>query len=197
MEADNEAEEKGEEAISELHDEIKRCRRCRLYRTRRKAVPGEGPSDAAIMICGQSPGRTEDREGRPFIGMAGKLLSELLRSIGLDRQRIFITSTVKCFPPRNRPPRTDELEACTPYLEKQIEIIKPRVIVALGNFALQTLIDKKLNISQVHGTIYERDGITVFPTFHPAAALRLPKVKAYIRKDFERLRRLLIEAGLI
>jgi uracil-DNA glycosylase family 4 len=168
-----------------------------LYKTRTNAVPGEGPANAKIMICGQAPGRTEDETGRPFVGRAGRLLNELLETIGLERETIFITSPIKCFPPSNRPPRSDELKACIPYLEKQISIIRPKTIIALGNYALQTMLGKKVTISQVHGQPQERNNIIVFPTFHPAAAIRFPKTKALMREDFKRLKSLLANLDLL
>ena len=163
--------------MARLDAEIRTCRKCRLHETRRNAVPGEGPVDAEIMICGQAPGRTEDTEGRPFIGMAGKFLDAMLRSIKLPRDQLFITSPVKCFPPNNRIPSPDEFEACRPYLEKQRSLINPQIIIALGNYAVRTLLDTKRRISQLHGNPQEHDGTIIFPTFHPAAAtetLRVP-----------------------
>jgi uracil-DNA glycosylase family 4 len=182
--------------IEKISDEIRKCTKCRLHETRINAVPGEGPVDARIMICGQAPGRTEDEKGRPFVGTAGKFLNELLESIELDRKKIFITSSIKCFPPNNRPPRSDELKACRAYLEEQIRIIKPKVIIALGNYGLQALLEKESTISKLHGQPQEKDGIIVFPTFHPAAAMRFPKIKASMKKDFTRFKELVIETGL-
>ncbi|UCD27232.1 MAG: uracil-DNA glycosylase [Candidatus Bathyarchaeota archaeon] len=183
-------------AIMELDERIRQCEKCRLYKTRTNAVPGEGPANAKIMICGQAPGRTEDEEGRPFVGRAGRFLNELLETIELEREILFITSPIKCFPPSNRPPKSDELKACTPYLEKQISLIRPKIIIAFGNYALQTLLGKKLTISQLHGQPQERNNILVFPTFHPAAAIRFPKTKALIEEDFKRLKNLLTNLDL-
>jgi uracil-DNA glycosylase family 4 len=182
--------------IAKINEEIRNCRKCRLYKTRINAVPGEGPVDAIMMICGQAPGRTEDREGRPFVGTAGKFLNELLKSIELDREKIFITSPIKCFPPNNRQPRSDELKACRPYLEKQIRIIKPKVIIGLGNCGLQSLLEKESTVSRLHGQPQEKNGIIIFPTFHPAAAMRFPKIKASMKKDFKKFKKLVIKTNL-
>ena len=176
--------------ISRLDEEIRKCMKCRLYKIRINTVPGEGPANARIMICGQAPGRTEDKQGRPFVGMAGKFLDTLLSSIKLSRERIFITSPIKCFPPNNRPPKPDESKACKPYLEEQIRTIKPKIIIALGNHALQTLLDKKLTISKIHGEPQDRNGIIIFPTFHPAAAMRFPKIRALMEEDFKKLEKM-------
>jgi DNA polymerase len=182
--------------IRKIDEKIRKCRKCRLYKTRTCAVPGEGPANARIMICGQAPGRIEDMEGRPFVGIAGKFLNEILESIKLDRKKIFITSPIKCFPPSNRLPKSDELKACRPYLDDQIRIIKPKVIIALGNCACQTLLEKGSTISKLHGQLQEKNGIIIFPTFHPAAAMRFPKIKALIKEDFKGLLDLLTKIGL-
>ncbi|MFQ6120184.1 MAG: uracil-DNA glycosylase, partial [Methanosarcinales archaeon] len=134
-----------EKELQKLHKTIISCKKCPLYKTRRNAVPGEGPANTKIMFLGESPGSKEDVQGKPFVGPAGKVLDQLLKSIDLDRKKIFITSVLKCRPvigKRNRSPKREEIETCKPYLEKQIEIIKPKVIVTLGNYALQTLLDK-------------------------------------------------------
>ncbi len=183
--------------IMELDERIRQCKRCRLYKTRVNAVPGEGPANAKIMICGQAPGRTEDEEGKPFVGRAGRFLNELLETTELKREMLFITSPIKCFPPSNRPPKSDELKACTPYLEKQISIIRPKIIIALGNHALQSLLGKRLTISKLHGQPQERNNIIVFPTCHPAAALRFPKIRALIEEDFRRLKSFLTNFNLL
>ena len=144
--------------------------------------------NAEIMICGQAPGRNVDKEGRPFVGMAGQFLNDLLESIELERKTLFITSPIKCFPPKNRPPRSDELEACRQYLDKQIGTIKPKIVVALGNIALRTLLDERLPISAAHGKPQKKRDTIVFPTFHPAAAMRFPKIGALMKEDFNSLR---------
>jgi DNA polymerase len=178
-------------ALTELADEIRECKKCRLYKTRIFAVPGEGSVRSKIIVCGQAPGRNEDKMGKPFIGRAGKLLNELLETIKLKREWLFITSTTKCFPPNNRSPKSDELEACKPFLEKQIKIIKPEIIITLGNFALQSILGKKHTISKLHGQLQTVNEKIIFPTFHPAAALRFPKIKTQMKEDFKKLERLL------
>jgi DNA polymerase len=182
--------------IIELDEEIRKCKKCRLHKTRTNAVPGEGPANAKIMICGQAPGRTEDEDGKPFMGRAGRFLNELLETIKLKRELLFITSPIKCFPPNNRPPKSDELKTCRPYLKKQISIVRPKIIIALGNYALQTLLGNKLTISQLHGRLQESNSIIIFPTFHPAAAIRFPKIKALTKEDFKQLKSLLTKLDL-
>ena len=177
--------------MTKIDEEIRKCTSCRLHKTRTNAVPGEGPANAKIMMCGQAPGRTEDKQGKPFVGMAGKFLDKSLRSIKLSRERIFITSTIKCFPPKNRPPKPDELKACKPFLKEQIRTIKPKIIIALGNYALQTLTNKETTISKLQGEPQEGNNIFIFPTFHPAVAMRFPKYRALMEEDFKKLRDLL------
>ncbi|UCH38039.1 MAG: NUDIX domain-containing protein [Candidatus Bathyarchaeota archaeon] len=174
-------------ALQDLATEICKCQRCRLHLQRMNAVPGEGPVTANIMICGQAPGHTENHTGRPFVGMAGQLLNQLLTSINLDRATLFITSSIKCFPPKNRPPRADEVRACRTYLSQQIRLIHPKIIIALGNYALRTLLDPHLSISKVHGRPYKQGDLIIFPMFHPAAALRFPKIRTAIKADFLKL----------
>jgi DNA polymerase len=187
---------KSTKVLLKIHKEIRECERCRLHGTRTNAVPGEGPINARILICGQAPGRTEDKEGRPFIGRAGKFLNELLDLIELERERLLITSLVKCFPPNNRPPRSDELKTCKPYLDEQIRTIKPEVVIALGNYAVQALLGKKVKVSKVHGKPQEKEKTIIFPTFHPAAAMRFPEIRSQMKKDFKRLEELLAYLNL-
>lgn len=175
-----------------IEGKIKQCRKCRLWGTRTNAVPGEGPENAEIMFIGEAPGANEDRQGRPFVGAAGQLLTELLRKAGLSRDEVYITNVVKCRPPGNRDPRPDEIAACSPYLDAQIKIIKPRIIVTLGRHSTKYLLRKGgVNISgitRVRGKTFkiEIEGIpvTVVPTYHPAAALYNPRLKTILEKDF-------------
>ncbi len=183
--------------LTRIHGEVRKCERCRLRETRTNAVPGEGPINAQMMICGQASGRKEDKEGRPFVGMAGEFLNKLLDTMKLDRQKIFITSPIKCFPPNNRPPRSDELKACRPYLEQQIRLVKPRIIVALGNYALQALLDRKEKVSRIHGIPQATGGVIVFPTFHPAAAMRFPEIREKMTTDSKKLIDLLRNLSLL
>ena len=182
--------------ITRVSEDIQRCVKCQLHMTRLNAVPGEGPCNARILICGQAPGRTEDAQGRPFVGRAGHVLDELLDSIHLRRDEVFITSSVKCFPPRNRLPKPDEVRTCAPYLEAQLKIIAPQMIIALGNVALHTLLGSNVTISSSHGKPLQRHGVTIFPTFHPAAALRFSRIRALMEADFKQLEKQ-IPRGLI
>jgi len=183
--------------MAKLDEKIRNCHKCRLHKTRVNAVPGEGPVDAKIMICGQAPGRTEDVLGRPFTGVSGTFLNKLLRLIKISRESLFITSSLKCFPPNNRPPKSDELKICRHYLEEQIKIINPKIIIALGNSAIQTLLNKKSLISLIHGEPREKNGIIIFPTFHPAAAMRFPKIRILIKEDFKKFKDILKKFNLI
>ena len=177
--------------IIDLDEEIRKCTKCRLYKSRTNAVPGEGPYDAKILFLGQAPGKIEDELGRPFVGRSGKLLDEILETIKIERNLVFITSCLKCFPPKNRSPKSDELKTCKPYLLKQIELIRPKIIITLGNYALQTLLGKKLTVSKIHGKPQEFNSIKIFPTYHPAAAIRFPKIKPIMKDDFKKLEILL------
>lgn len=161
---------------------------CSLSRTRKYSVPGEGRKNAKIMIVGQAPGGEEDSSGRPFVGRAGKLLTRLLHYAGLSRGDVYITSVLKCFPPKNRLPKWDEVKACTPYLEEQIRMIKPKYIILLGNLAVGTLLRRKTQIGKIHGKPVLKDGIIYFPTMHPAAAVRFKKNMKIIKKDFKKFR---------
>lgn len=171
--------------LENLHARIRKCRKCRLWKTRKNAVPGEGNPNAEIMLVGQAPGRTEDATGRPFVGRAGKLLTELLAESGLKRNKVFITSVIKCFPPRNRIPKKDEIRACNPYIRKQIELIKPKTIVLLGNVAIKTVLGDAGKLDKIHGKKIVRKGITYIPTYHPAAGIRFPEIRRKIRMDFK------------
>ena len=178
-----------------LRSEILECRRCRLWRSRTNAVPGEGPVRAKLMLIGEAPGRQEDVEGRPFVGAAGKLLTDLLESNGISRTSVFITNVVKCRPPQNRDPQDDEVKACTPYLERQIKLIRPGIIVCLGRHAARFILSQASigfsSISSARGKFYSATiyGIEtlVFVTYHPAAALYKPPVRTILENDFKLL----------
>ncbi len=176
--------------LHQLVETIRHCTRCRLHQTRTHAVPGDGPFDADIMFIGEAPGYHEDRQGRPFVGAAGKYLNDLLARNGLDRSRIYITNILKCRPPRNRDPLPDEIAACRPFLERQIALINPRIIVTLGRFALQFFFPNA-SITRVHGQARQKGGRWYFPTFHPAAALHQPRWQPLIEEDFRKLAELL------
>ncbi len=145
----------------------------------------------AVMFVGEAPGEQEDIQGRPFVGAAGKLLTELLASIGLRREDVYITNMVKCRPPNNRPPRKDESAACRPYLDRQISLIQPRVICPMGNSAIHALIDLDESVTELHGIPFEDGPITYFPMYHPAAALYTFSLRNVMEEDFKKLRALL------
>jgi len=172
--------------LEKIHSQIRKCRKCRLWKTRKNAVPGEGNPHAKIMFIGQAPGRREDETGRPFVGRAGKLLDELLEKNRVKRKDVFITSVIKCFPPGNRIPGSDELESCRPYIEKQVSLIRPKTIFLLGNVAINTIIGYAGRLDEVHGKKLTKDGITYIPTYHPAAALRFPWIKKKLDMDFKK-----------
>jgi DNA polymerase len=174
------------DSLRKIEKQVKSCDLCSLSKNRINAVPGEGPSNAKVMIIGEAPGYNEDIQGRPFVGSAGQLLSDLLESIGMKREEVFITNIVKCRPPKNRPPRVDERKACMPYLIRQIKIIRPRIICPLGNSALNALVGR-ISIGEVHGKTIEREGILYLPLYHPAAALYDISLRSVLFSDFKKL----------
>jgi uracil-DNA glycosylase family 4 len=180
-------------ALTELYDKIAVCPDCDLSRSRNRAVPGEGPEDAEIMFVGEAPGFYEDQQGRPFVGAAGRLLEELLTSIGLRRDQVYIGNVIKCRPPDNRDPLPKEIEACRKWLECQVELIKPRVIVPLGRFSLSWFSPND-SIGRAHGQARYRDGIYYLPMYHPAAALHAANMRRAIEEDFQKLPAVLEEA---
>ena len=177
------------QTLEGLTDGVQRCRRCPLFRDRTRAVPGEGPAQAKIMVVGEGPGAEEDREGRPFVGPAGQLLTKMLQAIHLDRQEVFITNRVKCRPPGNRKPEEGELRACFSYLQEQIRLIKPLILVALGTFAAQGLTGLDRSISSLRGKSYFFQDILCVPTYHPAFLLRSPEFKRQAWEDLQKIRR--------
>jgi uracil-DNA glycosylase family 4 len=177
--------------LDELAEMIRRCRRCDLYRTARNAVPGEGNPQAKLMCVGEAPGASEDETGRPFVGQAGQLLTKILAAIKLSRDEVFIANVLKHRPPGNRNPQPEEVEACRPYLVRQVELIRPKVIIAFGTFAAQTLLETKLPIGKLRGAIHRYHGIPVIVTYHPAALLRNPAWKRPTWEDVQLARRLL------
>jgi DNA polymerase len=188
------AEERRAELVElyrELHDE----HGCPLAATRTNLVFGMGNADADLMFVGEAPGATEDQQGKPFVGRAGQLLDTLLEEIGLSRGEVFIANILMCRPPGNRDPLPEEIEECKPYLTRKIELIEPRVIATLGNFATKTLTGSPVGITRCCGRPQERRlggrDVTIYPLFHPAAALRTPKVLEQLRDDFSRLPQLL------
>ena len=188
------------EQLIELYHQVKACHACPLGATRTNAVFGMGHADADLMFVGEAPGAEEDRQGKPFVGRAGKLLDQLLAEIGMERGRdAFIANVLKSRPPGNRDPQPDEIAACRPYLERQIQLIQPRVICTLGNFATKLLTGSPTGITRCCGRPQEREvaglPVTIYPLFHPAAALRTPSVLDRLREDFSRLPALLAEAA--
>jgi len=186
-------------ALAALHAEIEACTRCELHETRSRAVPGEGDPASDLMFVGEAPGYHEDQQGRPFVGQAGKLLEQLLAGIGLTRQQVFIANVLKSRPPNNRDPRPDEIAACQPYLWRQIELIRPKVICTLGNHATKLLTGNPAGITRVHGhpQAAEIGGVKLYlyPIFHPAAALYTPAMLTTLKEDFLRLPELLAHAA--
>jgi uracil-DNA glycosylase family 4 len=181
-------EMKRDRELASVHQEILDCRRCPLHASRRNAVPGEGSIDARVMFVGEAPGVKEDESGRPFVGRSGNLLTVMIAEIGLSRDEVFITSVLKSRPPGNRTPRKNEVEACRPYLHRQIDIIRPRIVVLLGGVAVSSVIGP-WKISEAHGRIHEAEGRRFFITYHPAAALRFPRLRDTMRQDFSTLKR--------
>jgi len=172
-----------EKELRDLHKIIRSCSLCPLHETRINAVPGEGPVNAKLFFIGEAPGARENETGLPFVGRSGKLLMSLLEEIGLSREEVFITSVLHSRPPKNRAPKRSEIELCRPYVEKQIELINPRVVVLLGRVAIASLIGP-WKVTESHGRFIEDQGRTYFMTFHPAAALRSSSVKDLMRADF-------------
>ncbi|MEA3254006.1 MAG: uracil-DNA glycosylase, partial [Chloroflexota bacterium] len=157
-------------ALTELYREIASCQDCELARSRTMVVPGEGSEDAEVLFIGEAPGWYEDQQGRPFVGPAGGFLDELLSSVGLSRKQVYIANVIKCRPPGNRDPLPDEIQVCCKWLDRQIEIIQPRMIVTLGRYSLARYFPQE-SIGKIHGKARRRDGVIYYPMYHPAAAL--------------------------
>ncbi len=173
--------------LNQVAAEVRACTLCELAKTRTQAVPGEGAAQADIMLIGEGPGFHEDKQGRPFVGPSGQFLNDLLASAGYKREEVFITNVVKCRPPGNRDPQPDEIEACAGYLDRQIALINPKIIVTLGRFSMARWFAGQ-KISAIHGKAKKIDGRVVVPMFHPAAALHQPALRNAIEEDFRRLR---------
>jgi uracil-DNA glycosylase family 4 len=186
-------------ALDALREEVECCSGCVLGATRTKAVFGEGDPGADLMFVGEAPGYHEDQQGRPFVGQAGKLLEQLLASIGMTREQVYIANVLKSRPPNNRDPRPEEIDACRPYLFRQIEVIKPKVICTLGNFATKLLTGDPTGITKVHGrpkaTEIAGHPLYLYPIFHPAAALYTPAMLTTLKEDFSRLPQLMAHAA--
>jgi DNA polymerase len=176
--------------LNDLNQAIRVCQKCILAKSRTNAVPGEGPEDADIMFIGEGPGFHEDRQGRPFVGAAGQYLDELLDQIGLKRASVYITNVIKCRPPANRDPEPEEVEACRPYLDRQIELIRPRLVITLGRFSMARYFPSA-TISRIHGQPKRIGSVIYYPMFHPAAALHQPTLRPTVEEDFRRIPELL------
>ncbi|MFL5572299.1 MAG: uracil-DNA glycosylase family protein [Gemmatimonadaceae bacterium] len=179
------------DTLEEIAKKVAKCTRCPLYETATNGVPGEGNPRAKLVCVGEAPGAKEDETGRPFVGQAGQLLTKILAAIDLTREQIFIVNVLKHRPPGNRNPRPEEVEACSPYLIRQLELIKPKVIVAFGTFAAQTLLNTKTPLGQLRGLVHKYHGIPLVVTYHPAALLRNPAWKRPTWEDVKLARRIL------
>ncbi len=188
-----------DEELKKIKDEVLNCRRCLLYKTRKYPVIGEGNHRAKIMFIGEAPGRQEDMSGRPFCGAAGNIFDELLNFTGIERQDVYVTNILKCRPPFNRDPSEQEIEACSPYLERQVAVIKPKVICSLGRYSMRFLMEKFgleseiKQISLIHGKIFKADSqsnLLIIPFYHPAVAVYNPKMKEVLKKDFTALKKI-------
>jgi DNA polymerase len=180
-------------ALDDIAATVRQCRKCVLCRERANAVPGEGPADARLVVVGEGPGATEDETGRPFVGRAGKLLTEILAAIELPREQVFICNVVKCRPPENRKPQQDEIDACVPYLYRQLDLIRPKVILAMGNTAAETLLQTRQSLGSLRGRVHQFRGVPLVVTYHPAALLRNPHWKKPTWDDV-RIARQLVDA---
>ena len=185
-------------SLAQVAEQASGCTRCRLAQGRTRVVFGVGAPDAELVFIGEGPGFHEDRQGEPFVGAAGQLLTRMLEGIALSREQVYICNVVKCRPPGNRDPRPDEIDACTPWLVEQLSLIQPRVIVTLGNFATRFVLDTPSGITRMRGRIHDWHGRTVIPTFHPAAILHGGGERSrqfeLLRDDFQLIRRTLDEA---
>jgi len=179
-------------ALSELYQEIALCQQCEIAKHRTKVVPGEGPEDAEIMFIGEAPGWHEDQQGRPFVGPAGKYLDELLASINLKREQVYIANVIKCRPQGNRDPLPTEILNCRQWLERQIESIHPKMVVTLGRYSMALFFPGK-SISKIHGTALKQDGIIYFAMYHPAAALHQQSLRQTIQADMLKIPSLLAQ----
>ncbi|HEY71780.1 MAG: uracil-DNA glycosylase [Chloroflexi bacterium] len=182
--------------LEALAAEVAQCTRCLLHQGRTKTVPGEGPDNADIMFIGEAPGFHEDQQGHPFVGAAGKFLEKLLESIGLTRADVFIANVIKCRPPGNRDPLPEEIEACKPFLDRQIELLQPKLVVTLGRFSMARAFPKA-RISRIHGQPRKIGGVLYYPMYHPAAALHQPSLRSTIEQDMHRIPELIEQAAQI
>jgi uracil-DNA glycosylase len=185
--------EEKQQALQEIAVAVRQCQKCPLYKGALKGVPGEGDPNAEVMLIGEAPGWHENQQGRPFVGAAGQFLTELLQSVGLRREQVFIDNVIKHRPPDNRDPQPDEMAACLPYLDRQIEIVDPRVIVTLGRFSMARFCPGE-KISRIHGMARRVGDRLVLPLYHPAAALHQGNLRKVVEEDFRRLPAILAES---
>ena len=178
-----------EDSLARIAAEVIACTRCKLHRTRTNAVPGVGPDDADVVFVGEGPGADEDAQGKPFVGRAGQLLTKIIEAVKLRREDVFITNIVKCRPPGNRDPEPDEIAACEPYLKRQLRMLQPKVICALGRHAGATLTGRAASMNALRSGEHHYEGIRVFPTYHPAALLRNSQWKRPVWEDIQNVRR--------
>ncbi len=176
------------ESLEEIRTDLGDCQRCKLAGTRKHIVFGEGNPHAAVVFIGEGPGADEDEQGRPFVGRAGQLLNRMLQAVGLKREEVYICNVVKCRPPGNRPPEKDEVEACSPFLFRQVAAIKPRLICCLGAPAMRTVLGLKEGITRVRGRFFDYGDAKAIVAFHPAYVLRNPREEKILREDFEKIR---------
>jgi len=184
------------DSLEKIKEEVLNCRRCSLYKTRKNPVVGEGNIKAKIIFIGEAPGRNEDRQGVPFCGKAGKILDELLDAAGLKREEIYITNILKCRPPNNRDPEEEEIASCTPFLDRQLRLISPKIICCLGNFSTRYIMGnfdfKNISgISRLHGKVFYFKEIRVIPLYHPAVATYNPQMGKILEEDFKKIKKVL------
>lgn len=178
-----------EETLESLSEKAASCKRCSLHKTRTNVVFGSGSGATRILFVGEAPGREEDMQGLPFVGRAGQLLTKIIEAIEFKREDVYIANVLKCRPPNNRNPEPEEVARCRPFLLKQIELLKPKVICTLGVFATQVLLDTKSPLTVLRGQVHSVNGLSVIPTYHPAACLRYPKFKTAVWEDVQLLRK--------
>ena len=176
-----------QDSLDSIQSDIVNCQRCKLAKTRTNIVFGEGTPSARLMFIGEAPGFDEDKQGKPFVGRAGQLLTKIIQAMGLTREQVFIGNVIKCRPPGNRNPEPDEILACAPFLNRQIAVIQPEFICALGTFAAQTLLHTTVPISKLRGQFHDCNGIQLMPTFHPSYLLRSPEKKRDVWEDIKLL----------
>ena len=174
--------------LEEVREELGDCHRCKLHSTRKNIVFGAGNPKAKLIFVGEGPGRDEDLQGKPFVGLAGQLLTKIIQAIQLTREEVYIANIIKCRPPGNRNPEPDEIQACEPFLIKQLEAIRPKLICALGTFAAQTLLKTEERISLLRGKFHQYQGIPLMPTYHPAYLLRNPNFKRDVWEDLKKIK---------